>query len=212
MTSCYAIASHSIWRGSPNVNPSVLICSYLGGFFSFFFCHKNQFLGNGREQCIFGCWSRQIQNHHVSNALWKTLFEKRSKKKEKRETISNCIIIITGNRWYSWDHMQSTLAGSLQYLSPLSIVSTLNEQRKRSNLNESLELNFRINFSRRTSMFSLILLTFDFRFDNRHTYINVLSIRHDSLFFQVSVWVLDPTVKFLYCLWRYSTDKSLSSR
>ena len=83
--------------------------------------------------------------------------------------------------------MQSTLAGGLQYLSPLSIVSTLNEQRKRSNLNESLELNFRINFSRRTSMFFLILLTFDFRFDNRHTYINVLSIRHDSLFFQVSV-------------------------
>ena len=142
-----------------------------------------------------------------------TLFLKHSlKKKEKRETISNCIIIITGNRWYSWDHMQSTLAGGLQYLSPLSIVSTLNEQRKRSNLNESLELNFRINFSRRTSMFFLILLTFDFRFDNRHTYINVLSIRHDSLFFQVSVWVLDPTVKFLYCLWRYSTDKSLSSR
>ena len=37
MASCYAIASHSIWRGSPSVNPSVLICSYLGGFFFFFF-------------------------------------------------------------------------------------------------------------------------------------------------------------------------------
>ena len=190
MTSCYAIASHSISRGSPNVNPSVLICSYLGGFFFF---------------CFFFAI--------ISSIKCSTLFLMHSlKKKEKRETISNCIIIITGNRWYSWDHMQSTLAGGLQYLSPLSIVSTLNEQRKRSNLNESLELNFRINFSRRTSMFFLILLTFDFRFDNWHTYINVLSIRHDSLFFQVSVWVLDPTVKFLYCLWRYSTDKSLSSR
>ena len=144
--------------------------------------------------------------------FWCTL-----KKGKKRGTISNCIIIITGNRWYSWDHMQSTLAGGLQHLSPLSIVSTLNEQRKRRNLNESLELNFFINFSRRTPMFFLILLTFDFRFDNRHIYIYIYIcvcclFGMTVLFFQVSVWVLDPTVKLLYCLWRYSTDKSLSSR
>ena len=74
--------------------------------------------------------------------------------------------------------MQSTSGESLQQLNPISIVSTPNEQRKRSNLNGSLELNFRINFSRRTSTdVLLILLTFE------PTYIYVLSIRHDSFIF-----------------------------
>ena len=84
--------------------------------------------------------------HHVSNACssrteehWPSILARKSmlnsifdvlfKKKEKRGTISNCIIIITGNRRYFWDHVQSTLAGGLQYLSPLIIVSTPNEQR-----------------------------------------------------------------------------------
>ena len=79
--------------------------------------------------------------------------------------------------------MQSTLGESLQQLNPKSIVSTPNEQRKRSNLNGSLELNFRINFSRRTSTdVVLILLTFE------PTYIYVCCLLGMTvLFFQVSM-------------------------
>ena len=72
---------------------------------------------------------------------------------------------------YFGNHMQSTLGGGLQYLSLKSIFSTPNEQRKRSNPNGSLLLNFQLNFSKRTSTdVLLILLIFDFRFDNRHIY------------------------------------------
>ena len=86
--------------------------------------------------------------------------------------------------------MQSTSGESLQQLNPISIVSTPNEQRKRSNLNGSLELNFRINFSRRTSTdVLLILLTFEPTYMYIYIYIYiyicvcVLSIRHDSFIF-----------------------------
>ena len=65
---------------------------------------------------------------------------------------------------YFRNHVQSTLGGGLQYLSLKSIFSTPNKQRKRSNPNGSLLLNFQLNFSKMTSTdVLLILLIFDFR-------------------------------------------------